>query len=62
MYDIIEAYMKHKNDHLKIFEVEYETNFDVYRKINEEEMKKYISKILRELPIHKLLQQLILND
>ena len=54
--------MKHKNDHLKIFEVEYETNFDFYRKINEEEMKNYISKILGELPIHKLLQQLISKD
>ena len=54
--------MKYKNGHLKIITEEYESNFDGYRKINEEEMKKYNIEKLGELPIHRFLQQLSLND
>ena len=44
--------MKCKNHHLKIIEEEYESKFDDYRDIDEEEMKKYINKKLGEFPIH----------
>ena len=39
VYDITEAYMKYKNDHLKIIKKEYETKFDDYRETDEEEKK-----------------------
>ena len=42
--DTIEVYMKYKNDHLKIFKQEYESNFDGYTDINEEGMKEHINK------------------
>ena len=51
VYDIIEAYMKFKNHHLKIFKEEYENNFDDYRKIYEYEMNEYINEKIGELPI-----------
>ena len=54
--------MKYKNDNLKIIKEEYESNFDEYRDIDEEEMNEYINKILGELPSHYLLQQLSLED
>ena len=62
MYDIIEVLMKLKNDHLEITKEEYESNFDDYRDIDEEEMENCINKKLGELPIHKFLQQLGLID
>ena len=40
----------------------YESNFDEYRDINEQEMNNYINKKLGEFPIHTLLQELSLND
>ena len=54
--------MKHKSHHLKNFKEVYESQFDDYRDIDEEEMKIYIIKKLGEFAIHKLLQQLSLND
>ena len=62
VYDIIEAYMKYKNDHLKILKEEYESKFKDYRDMDEEEMEKYINRKLGELPIHQFLKQLSLND
>ena len=62
VYDINEAYMKYKNDHLKFIKEEYESKFDDYRKINEDEMSEYINRKLGDLPIHGILQQLNLND
>ena len=62
VYKIIEAFMQYKKDHLKINKEEYESRFNDYRDINEEEMKKYINKNLSELPIHQLLQRLSLVD
>ena len=62
VYDIIEAYMNYKNEHLKIIKAEYESNFNDYRDIDEEEMNNYINKKLGEFPIHKLLQELSLNS
>ena len=36
-YEKIAAYMKYKNEHFKIFEKEYEDQFDDYRKVNIDE-------------------------
>ena len=36
--------------------------FDDFRDIDEAEMNKYINKKLGEFPIHKLIQELSLND
>ena len=62
MYDKIEAYMKYKNKHLKIFEKEYENQFSEYRNENKEEKEKYINKKLSDLPIHQLIRQLRTNE
>ena len=35
--------MKYKIDHLKVIKEEYESKFDEYRKIDEDEMEKNIS-------------------
>ena len=40
VFDTIERYMEYKNKHFKIFEKEYESQFDEYRLENEKE--KYI--------------------
>ena len=61
-YDKIEAYMNYKNEHIKIFEKEYESQFDDYRNENVEEKEKYINEKLSQLPIHQFLKQLQLND
>ena len=62
MYDIIEAYIKKKNNHLKIIEEEYESNFGDYRSIDEEKMEKYKNKKLGELPFHRIIEQSSLNE
>ena len=56
VYDKIEAYMKYKNKRLKIFKEEYESKFDNYRDIIEEEMEKYINKKIVELHFHQFSQ------
>ena len=43
VYDIIEAYMEYKNKHFKVFEKEYESQFNDYRDENIEEKEKYIN-------------------
>ena len=53
VYDFIEVYMKYKNDRSKVIKAEYESNFNDYRKVNEDEMNEYINKKLGELPILK---------
>ena len=42
VYDTIEAYMEYKNKYFKIFEKEYENQFNDYRDENVEEKGKYI--------------------
>ena len=54
--------MIYKNHHLKTIKEEYESNFNDYRDIDEEEMNNYINKKLDEYPGHKLIQELSLND
>ena len=57
VYDKIEAYMKYKSEHFKIFEKEYENQFSDYRIQNIEEKEKYINVKLSDLPIHQLIKQ-----
>ena len=50
--------MNNKNKHLKIFEQEYENQFNEYRDENVEDKEKYNNEKLSELPIHELIRQL----
>ena len=58
VYDIIEAYMEYKNKHFKIFEKEYENQFNDYRDGNIDDKEKYINEKLFNLRIHKRLKQI----
>ena len=58
VYDTIEAYMEYKNKHFKIFEKEYENQFDDYRDEDVEEKEKYINEKLGELRLHKIIKQI----
>ena len=62
VYDINEAYMQFKNHHFKIIKKVYESKFNDYRDIDEEEKNNNINKKIGGFPIHKLLEQLSLND
>ena len=44
VYDIIEAYMNYKNKHLKFIKEDYESKFNDYRNLDEEEKEKYLIK------------------
>ena len=58
VYDIIDAYMEYKNKHFKIFEKEYEDQFDDYRDENVEEKEKYINEKLSNLRLHKMIKRI----
>ena len=58
VYDKIEDYMNFKNEHYKIFEKGYESNFSDYRDEKIEEKENYINEKLSELPNHQLIGQL----
>ena len=58
VYDTIKAYMEYKNKHFKIFEKEYESQFEDYRHENEDEKKKYVKEKLSNLRLHKLIQRI----
>ena len=58
VYDTIEAYMEYKNKHFKIFEIEYEDQFDDYGDENVEEKEKYINEKLSELRLHKIIKRI----
>ena len=58
VYDTIEANMQYKNKHFKIFEKEYEDQFDDYRDEDVEEKELYINKKLSALRLHKIIQRI----
>ena len=58
VYDTIEAYMEYKNKYFKIFEKEYEDQFDDYRDENVEEKEKYINEKLSNLRLHKIIKRI----
>ena len=62
VYDQIEAYLKYKKHHEEFIKKEHENKFDEYRDLDEEEKNNYINKKIGEFPIHKLIQELSLND
>ena len=62
VYNTIEAYIEYKNKHFKIFEKEYEDQFNDYRDENIEEKEKYINEKLGQLPIHQLIKQIKLVE
>ena len=62
VYNTIEAYMEYKNKHFKIFENEYENQFDDYRDEDIDEKEKYINEKLSQLPIHRLIKQIKLVE
>ena len=62
VYNAIEAYMEYKNKHFKIFEKEYENQFDDYRDEDIDEKEKYINEKLSQLPIHRLIKQIKLVE
>ena len=62
IYDIIEEYLRYKNKHFKIFEKEYESQFNDCRDENVEGKELYINKKLGELELHKLLKQIELKE
>ena len=60
--EILDKYFEYTNKRRKIMEDEYDSQFDVYRDINQEKRTKYINNKLSKLPIHEQLQKLDLND
>ena len=58
VYDTIEAYMEDKNKRLKLFEKEYESQFNDYRDENVEEKEKYINENLSNLRLHKIIKRI----
>ena len=62
VWDNIEAYMKYKNNLLKIIKEECESKFRYYRDTDEEETNNYINKNIGEFSIHKLSQELTVTD
>ena len=62
VYNTIEAYMEYKNQYFKIFEKEYENQFNEYRDEDIDEKEKYINEKLSQLPIHQLIKQIKLEE
>ena len=58
VYDPIEAYVEYENKYFKIFEKEYEDQFDDYRDENVEEEEKYINEKLSNLRLHKIIKRI----
>ena len=58
VFDTIEAYMEYKNKYFKIFEKEYEDQFDDYRDENFEEKEKCINEKLGNLRLHKIIKRI----
>ena len=50
--------MEYKNKHFKIFEKEYEEQFDDYRDENVEEKEKYINEKLSNLRLYKIIKRI----
>ena len=62
VYNTIEAYVEYKKQHFKIFEKEYENQFNDYRKENVEQKEKYINEKLSKLRLHQLIKQIKLGE
>ena len=62
IYDIIEAYLKHKNKHFKIYEKENKNQYNEYRDGDEQENENYINEKLSKLPMHQLNKQTKIDE
>ena len=62
IYDKIEAYLTYKNKHFKIYEKEYENQFNDYREEDLDEKEIYINEKLIQLPLHQLIKQRKLDE
>ena len=62
IYDIIEAYLNYKNKYFKMYEKEYESQFNDYRDHDEEVKEKYIKENLSKIPIHQLIKQIKIDE
>ena len=49
--------MEYKNKHIKIFEKDYENQFNDYRDENVEKREKYINEKLSSLRLHKIIRR-----
>ena len=58
----LDEYFEYTNKHRKKIEEEYDSYFEDYKDINEEERTKYINYKLNKLSIHEKIQKLNLND
>ena len=58
IYDNIEEYLNYINKHFKIFEKEYENQFDGYRDESVEEKEKCINEKLGDLRLHKIIKRI----
>ena len=59
---VVKKYFEFTNKQRKAIENEYDSQFDDYGHINQEERTKYINNKINKLPIHENLQKLNLND
>ena len=50
--------MEYKNKHFKVFEKEYESQFNDYRNENVEDKEKYINEKLSNLRLHKIIKRI----
>ena len=62
IYDNIEANLNSKNKYFKIYEKEYEYQFNDYRNEDVEEKEKYINEKVSQLPIRQLKKQTKLDE
>ena len=60
--EIIDKSFEYANEKRKLLEVEYDSQFNDYRDIDEEERTEHINKELNKLPIHEKIQKLDVND
>ena len=58
----IEAYLNYKKKHFKIFEKDYENQFNDYGDEDVEEKEKYINENLSQLSIQQLIKQIKLDE
>ena len=62
IYDIIEANLIYKNNFIKIFEKEFESQVNDYRDEDVEKKENFFKGNLGQLPIHQLIKQIKIDE
>ena len=62
IYEFTETYLNYKNKQFKIYEIEYENQFNVYRDEDLERKGMFINEKLSQLPIRQLIEQIKLLE